>query len=62
MAWYAELTTAPSLTYLDISSNQLSSTLPPDWTSNLGLALFKLDHNQLTGELTQKPRPALKSC
>jgi hypothetical protein len=37
--------------YLDVSRNQLSSTLPSDWTGNLGLAFLKLDHNQLTGKL-----------
>lgn len=45
----AEVVTAPSLAYFDISSNQMSGTLPPDWTQNLGLAFFKADNNQLTG-------------
>jgi len=49
----------PALLYLDISSNLLSSTLPPDWTPNLGLAYLKLDNNLLTGEPPPPCAPTL---
>ena len=55
----AEVASAPALVYLDLSHNSLSSTLPVDWTSNVGLEFLKLDHNQLTGK---NGKGLLKSC
>lgn len=47
----SEITSINSLMYLDVSTNQITDNLPPQWSGLSNLNLLKLDNNQLTGTL-----------